>query len=299
MIHPTAVVADSVVLAEGVSVGPYAVIGDGVEIGAGTRIGSHAVINGPTRIGRDNRIYQFASIGDDPQDKKYADEPTRLTIGDGNTIREFVTISRGTTQDRGETILGSDNWIMAYVHIAHDCVIGDHTIMANGATLAGHVHVGDWVIFGGKSGVHQFCKIGAHAFLGMYAAVNRDIPAYTMVSGSPAVPKGINSEGLKRRDFDATAIRNIKDAYRTVYRRGPEARRSHRCARGPVAGAAGAGRLRRFAAQVRARHRALNLRAFRPGCGGSVGRPARCRVDCSAGRAIPGGALRRGRRAAA
>jgi UDP-N-acetylglucosamine acyltransferase len=220
VIHPTAIISESARLAKEVRVGPYAIIGDNVEIGRGTRIDSHAVVNGPTTIGEDNHIYQFASIGDDPQDKKYAGEPTTLTIGDRNTIREFCTISRGTTQDRGETILGDDNWIMAYVHIAHDCVIGSKTIMANNATLAGHVHVGDWAIFGGFSGAHQFCKIGAHAFVGMYAGANRDVPAYVTVSGTPAVPRGINSEGLKRRDFSAEQIRNIKDAYRLVYRKG-------------------------------------------------------------------------------
>ncbi len=220
MIHSTAIVSDTAVIADDVEIGPYCVVGDNVEIAAGTRIDSHVVINGPTVIGKDNRIYQFASIGDDPQDKKYAGEPTGLVIGDRNTIREFCTISRGTTQDRGETIIGDDNWIMAYVHIAHDCVVGDKTIMANNATLAGHVHVGDWVIFAGFSGAHQFCRIGAHAFLGMYAGVNRDVPAYTMVAGQPAVPRGINSEGLKRRDFSAQQIRNIKNAYRLTYRQG-------------------------------------------------------------------------------
>lgn len=220
MIHSTAIISDTAVIADDVEIGPYCVVGDNVEIAAGTRIDSHVVINGPTVIGKDNRIYQFASIGDDPQDKKYAGEPTGLVIGDRNTIREFCTISRGTTQDRGETIIGDDNWIMAYVHIAHDCVVGDKTIMANNATLAGHVHVGDWVIFAGFSGAHQFCRIGAHAFLGMYAGVNRDVPAYTMVAGQPAAPRGINSEGLKRRDFSAQQIRNIKNAYRLTYRQG-------------------------------------------------------------------------------
>jgi UDP-N-acetylglucosamine acyltransferase len=220
MIHSTAIVSASATIAADVEIGPYTIIGDHVEIGRGTRIDSHVVINGPTRIGEDNHIYQFASIGDDPQDKKYADEPTRLLIGDRNTIREFCTISRGTTQDRGETTIGDDNWIMAYCHIAHDCVVGNKTIMANNTTLAGHVHLGDWVICGGFSGVHQFCRVGAHAFLGMYAGVNRDVPAYTLVSGQPAVPKGINSEGLKRRDFSAEQIRNIKNAYRLVYRKG-------------------------------------------------------------------------------
>jgi len=220
MIHATAIISETAKIAEDVEIGPYSVIGDHVEIGAGTRIDSHVVINGPTRIGGDNHIYQFASIGDDPQDKKYADEPTRLIIGDRNTIREFCTVSRGTTQDTGDTLIGDDNWIMAYCHIAHDCVVGNQTIMANNTTLAGHVHLGDWAICGGFSGVHQFCKVGAHAFLGMYTGVNRDVPAYTLASGQPAVPKGINSEGLKRRDFSAEKIRNIKNAYRLVYRKG-------------------------------------------------------------------------------
>ena len=219
-VHPTAVISDKASIADDVEIGAYAVIGDDVEIGAGTRIGSHVVINGPTTMGVDNHIYQFASIGDDPQDKKYAGETTSLIIGDRNTIREYCTVSRGTVQDQGVTSLGDENWIMAYVHIAHDCVIGHQCIMANNATLAGHVHVGDWVIFAGFSGAHQFCRVGAHAFLGMYAGVNRDVPAYLVVSGQPAVPKGINSEGLKRRDFDAEQIRNIKNAYRILYRQG-------------------------------------------------------------------------------
>ena len=217
-IHATAIVSNKASVDESVEIGPYSVIGDDVEISSGTRIGSHVVINGPTTIGVDNHIYQFASVGDDPQDKKYADEPTKLIIGDRNTIREYCTLSRGTVQDQGVTKLGDDNWVMAYVHIAHDCVIGNKCIMANNATLAGHVHVGDWVIFAGFSGAHQFCRIGPHAFLGMYAGASRDVPAYTMVSGQPAVPKGINTEGLKRRDFDANQIRNIKNAYRIVYR---------------------------------------------------------------------------------
>ncbi len=220
MIHSTAIVSNKAIIADDVVIGPYAVIGDAVEIAAGTRVDSHVVINGPTKIGKDNHIYQFASIGDDPQDKKYAGEPTRLIIGDRNTIREFCTISRGTVQDSGQTVLGDDNWIMAYVHIAHDCVVGNQVIMANNATLAGHVHIGDWVICGGFSGVHQFCKIGAHAFLGMYAGINRDVPAYTMVSGQPAIPRGINSEGLKRRSFSTDQIRNIKNAYRLTFRKG-------------------------------------------------------------------------------
>ena len=220
MIHASAIVSDKACISDDVEIGAFSIIGDGVEIGAGTKVASHVVINGPTVIGEDNHIYQFASIGNDPQDKKYAGEPTTLTIGDRNTIREFCTFSRGTPQDKGATIVGDDNWIMAYVHIAHDCVIGSKAIMANNTTLAGHVHVGDWVIFGGFAGVHQFCRIGAHAFIGMYSAISRDVPAYTMISGSPAVPRGINSEGLKRRDFDVGQIRNIKDAYRLVYRKG-------------------------------------------------------------------------------
>ena len=219
-IHPTAIVSDSAVLADDVELGAYCVIGDEVVVEAGCRIGSHVVINGPPRIGRSNRIYQFCSLGDDPQDKKYAGEPTRLEIGNNNTIREFCTISRGTVQDQGLTIIGNDNWIMAYVHIAHDCRIGNQCIFANNATLAGHVHVDDWAIFGGFTGAHQFCRIGAHSFLGMYAGTSRDVPAYTMISGQPPSPKGINSEGLKRRGFSAEQVRNIRNAYRVVYRSG-------------------------------------------------------------------------------
>ena len=218
MIHATAIVADTAVIADDVEVGPYSIVGENVEIGAGSKVDSHVVINGPTRIGENNHFYQFSSIGDDPQDKKYQHEDTRLQIGNRNTIREYCTISRGTVQDEGVTRIGDDNWIMAYVHIAHDCKIGDKTIMANNTTLAGHVHVGDWAIFGGFAGAHQFCHIGAHSFLGMYAGVNQDVPAYVMVFGLPGAPAGINTEGLKRRDFSTEQIRNIKNAYRIVFR---------------------------------------------------------------------------------
>ena len=220
MIHKTAIVSRLAEIADGVEIGPYSVIGDNVSIGRGTRIASHVVIQGPTTIGEDNRIYQFSSIGDDPQDKKFAGEETRLEIGDRNTIREYCTINRGTAQDEGITTLGNDNWILAYVHIAHDCRVGNHTIFSNNATLAGHVHVGDWVIFAGFSGAHQFCHVGAHSFLGMFAGTSRDVPAYTLVAGQPATVRGINTEGLKRRKFTPEQISNIKNAYRIVYRKG-------------------------------------------------------------------------------
>lgn len=220
MIHPSAIIADGAVLEDGVSVGPFSVIDDEVTIGAGTRVESHVVIRGPTTIGRDNHIYQFCSIGDEPQDKKYAGESTGLIIGDRNTIREHCTFSRGTVQDDGMTRVGDDNWIMANVHIAHDCTVGSHTIFANNATLAGHVKVGDWAILAGFSGAQQFCRVGAHSFLGAYSGTNRDVPAYAMVAGQPSEPRGINSEGLRRRGFGAEQIRNIKNAYRLVYRQG-------------------------------------------------------------------------------
>ncbi|ODT36011.1 MAG: acyl-[acyl-carrier-protein]--UDP-N-acetylglucosamine O-acyltransferase [Lautropia sp. SCN 70-15] len=219
-IHPTAIVDPAAELDTSVEVGAYAVIGAGVKIGANTRIGPHAVIQGPATIGRDNRIFQFASIGADPQDKKYAGEPTSLEIGNGNTIREFVTINRGTAQDRGVTTLGDDNWVMAYVHIAHDCLIGSHAIFANTTNLAGHVQIGDWVILGGCTQVHQFCKIGAHAMTGVSSVVLHDIPPFVMASGSSAQAHGINSEGLRRRGFPADRINAIRRAYRTLYRSG-------------------------------------------------------------------------------
>jgi len=220
VIHSTAIIAADAEIADNVEIGPYSIIGERVRIGTGTRIESHVVIRGPTTIGRENHIYQFSSIGDVPQDKKYAGEATGLVVGDRNTIREGCTISRGTVQDGGMTRLGDDNWIMAYVHIAHDCQVGNNTIFANNATLAGHVHVGDWAIFAGFSGAQQFCRIGAHSFLGAYSGTNRDVPAYAMVAGQPSEPRGINSEGLKRRGFTQRQIANIKNAYRLVYRQG-------------------------------------------------------------------------------
>ncbi len=219
-IHATALIDPAAQLDSTVEVGAYAVIGAGVRIGAGTRIGPHVVIEGPTTIGRDNRIFQFASIGAAPQDKKYAGEPTALEIGDANTIREFVTINRGTVQDRALTTIGSDNWIMAYVHIAHDCVIGDHTIFANTTNLAGHVQIGDWVILGGCTQIHQYCKIGAHAMTGVSTVVLHDIPPYVMASGNTAQAHGINSEGLRRRGFSADRIATLRRAYRTLYKSG-------------------------------------------------------------------------------
>ena len=217
-IDPRAVVDPKARLAEGVSVGPYSVIGADVEIGTGTVIGPHVVILGPTRIGRDNRIHPFASLGGAPQDKKYAGEPTTLEVGDRNSIFEFVTLNRGTAQDKGTTRIGNDNWIMAYVHVAHDCVLGDNIIMANNATLAGHVDIHDWAILGGFTKVHQFVRIGAHSFTGMNVDITRDVPPYVMVSGTPVEPHGINSEGLKRRQYTPEQLRNIKNAYRVLYR---------------------------------------------------------------------------------
>lgn len=217
-IHPTAVVDPAARLAAGVGIGPYSVIGADVEIGAGTVLGPHVVIQGPTRIGKNNRFVGTASIGGAPQDKKYAGEPTTLEIGDGNTIFEYVTLNRGTAQDKGATRIGNGNWLMAYVHIAHDCILGDNIIMANNATLAGHVDIEDWAILGGFTKVHQFCRIGAHSFTGMNVDVTRDVPPYVMVSGAPVKPHGINTEGLKRRAFSPDQIRNIKNAYRILYR---------------------------------------------------------------------------------
>jgi UDP-N-acetylglucosamine acyltransferase len=217
-IDPRAVVSPKAELAADVVVGAYSIIGDDVTIGAGTWVGPHAVINGPTTIGQGNRIFQFASLGDAPQDLKYKGEPTRLVIGDRNVFREFTTMNRGTAQGGGVTTIGSDNLFMAYTHVAHDCVVGNRCVMANYATLGGHVHLGDWVIMGGYAGIHQFTKVGPHAFLGNNAAVTRDVPPYVMAVGSPAVPHSINSEGLKRRGFTEAQIRNLKNAYRVLYR---------------------------------------------------------------------------------
>ena len=219
-IHPTAIVEAGAKLATDVEVGPYAVIGAHVEIGAGTTVGAHTVISGHTKIGRDNCIFQFASIGAAPQDKKYAGEPTRLEIGDRNTIREFCTFNLGTVQDAGVTRLGNDNWMMAYVHLAHDCQIGNQTIFANNSQLAGHVHVDDHAILGGFTAVHQFCRIGSHSITSIGTVVLQDIPPFVTSSGNTARPYGINSEGLKRRGFSADDIMRIKRAYKTLYKVG-------------------------------------------------------------------------------
>ena len=220
MIHPSAIVHRGARLAADVEVGPYSVIGEHVEVGEGSWIGTHVVLDGHTRIGRRNRIWHFASIGAAPQDKKYAGDPTRVEIGDGNTIREYVTINRGTAQDVGVTRVGNDTWIMAYVHFAHDCQIGSNTIFANACQLAGHVTVGDWVIFGATTLVHQHVHIGAHAFTGMGTYLPQDLPPYVMAAGNMAKPFGINKEGLKRRGFSPDTIAGLKRAYKTLYRRG-------------------------------------------------------------------------------
>ena len=219
-IHPTAVVDPRAVLADDVEVGAYSLIGPHVTIGAGTRVASHVVIEGRTTIGARNRIAAFNAIGGDPQDKKYAGEPTRLEIGDDNVIREYGTYNVGTVQGGGVTRIGSDNWIMAYVHVAHDCIVGDHTIFANKAQIAGHAEVGDWAILGGDTGVHQFVRIGAHAFTGIGTMLRQDVPPYVMVSGDPAAPHGINVEGLKRRGFSAASIAALRTAYKSLYRNG-------------------------------------------------------------------------------
>ncbi|WP_439102547.1 acyl-ACP--UDP-N-acetylglucosamine O-acyltransferase [Congregibacter sp.] len=218
MIHPQAIVEPGAKIADGVRIGPWSYIGDGVEIDRDSVIESHVVIKGPTSIGEGNHIYQFASVGEATPDLKYQDEPTRLTIGDRNTIREGVTIHRGTVQDRGETIIGNDNLIMAYAHIGHDSVIGNHTILVNNVALAGHVYVDDWAILSGYTLVHQFCRIGQHSFSGMQTAIGKDVPAYVTVSGSPAEAKTINTEGLRRRGFSDSAVSQLRRAFKILYR---------------------------------------------------------------------------------
>jgi UDP-N-acetylglucosamine acyltransferase len=219
-VHPTAIVDPKAELDASVAVGPYAVIGAHVRIGAGSSIGAHCVLDGHTTIGRDNRIFQFGSVGAPPQDKKYSGEPTRLEIGNGNTIREFVTINTGTLQDAGVTRLGDDNWIMAYVHIAHDCQLGSHLILANAVQLAGHVHLGDWVFLGGLSGVHQFVRVGAHAMTGFQTRLAQDVPPFVTAAGNPAQAQGVNQEGLRRRGYSPERIGAVKQMHKLLYRQG-------------------------------------------------------------------------------
>jgi len=219
-IHPTAIVDPQANIADDVEIGPYSIIGPKVTVGPGCWLGSHVVLDGRTTIGKNNRIYQFNSLGGPPQDKKYSGEDTELVIGDDNTIREFCTFNLGTVQDGGVTRIGDRNWIMAYVHIAHDCIIGNDTIFANNASLAGHVKIHDRAILGGFAQIHQFCEIGENAFISFSALVNRSVPPYVTVSGEKSGPKGINSEGLRRRGFTADQIQNVKRAYRILYRSG-------------------------------------------------------------------------------
>jgi len=219
-IHPTAIVDPSATIGKNVQVGPYCIIGPHVRIGEGTVLGPHCVVDGHTTIGTQNTFYRFCSVGGMPQDKKYAGEQTRLEIGDRNMFREYVTLNTGTVQDGGVTRIGSDNWVMAYVHVAHDCQIGSQVILANGVQMGGHVHVGDWAIVGGLAAVHQFGKIGAHAMVGGSSALHMDVPPYVMGSGNPCVPVGVNTEGLKRRGYSPEAIAALRDAYKIIYRRG-------------------------------------------------------------------------------
>ena len=219
-IHPTAIVDRKAEIDASVTIGPYTVIGPHVKIAAGTTVGPHVVIEGHTTIGRDNRIFQFASIGAANQDKKYQGEPTELVIGDRNTIREFNTLQVGTVQDKGRTTIGSDNWLMAYVHVAHDCIVGSNVTMANNATLGGHVEVGDWVTVGGLTGIHQFVKVGAHAMLGFQSAVSQDVPPFMLVDGNPLAVRGVNVVGLRRREFSAGRINAIKQMHKLLYREG-------------------------------------------------------------------------------
>jgi UDP-N-acetylglucosamine acyltransferase len=228
-VHPTAIVHPGASLGANVAIGPYSIIGPNVELGEGTRVGSHTIIEGHTRIGRDNRIGSFTALGGPPQDKSHAGEPTRLEIGDRNTIREYCTFNTGTRKDAGVTRVGDDNWIMSYVHLAHDCQIGSRTVLANNAQLAGHCHIGDWAILGGFAGVHQFVRIGAHAMIGGGTIIRQDVPPYITVAGSPPKALGLNAEGLRRRGFAAEAIAALTEAHRTLYRRGltlAEARRA-------------------------------------------------------------------------
>lgn len=220
MIDERAIVDPRAVMAKGVSVGPWTIIGPDVSIAENTHIASHVVIKGPTTIGKNNRIYQFSSIGEDTPDLKYNGEPTRLTIGDNNVIREGVTIHRGTVQDRSETLIGNNNLLMAYVHVGHDSVIGNHTILVNNAALAGHVHIKDWSILGGFTLVHQYCVIGEHSFTGMGSAIGKDVPAFMMVTGAPASARGLNLEGLKRRNFSKEELARLSQAFKIIYRRG-------------------------------------------------------------------------------
>lgn len=218
MIHPTAVIDSTAKLADSVEVGAYSIIGADVEIGEKSWIGPHVVIQGPTKIGSENKLFQFSSIGEVPQDKKFHGETSYLEIGDRNTIREFATINRGTEDGGGTTRIGDDNWLMAYIHIAHDCLVGNNTIFANNASLAGHAIIEDFAILGGFTLVHQFCKIGQHAFCGMGSAISKDVPPYVIVNGSPAHPHGLNSEGIKRKGFSKESIKALRDAYKIIYR---------------------------------------------------------------------------------
>jgi len=220
VIHPTALVDAQAQLADSVSVGPYTVIGPHVRIDEGTTVGAHCVIEGHTTIGRDNRIFQFASLGADPQDKKFAGEPTRLVIGDRNTIREFCTFNTGTVQDKGVTAIGHDNWIMAYVHVAHDCTIGDHNVIANSVQLAGHVDIGHYTLIGGISGVHQFVRIGDFAMVGFQTRLSQDLPPFVMAAGNPAQAQNVHQEGPRRRGFSPERLSNLKQMYRILYRKG-------------------------------------------------------------------------------
>ena len=220
MIHPLAIVDPSAEVGDGVEIGPWTTVGPGVVIGPGCVIASHVVLKGPTVIGKNNKIYQFSSVGEDTPDMKYKGEPTRLVMGDNNIVREGVTIHRGTVQDAGETRIGNDNLFMAYAHVGHDSVVGNHTVFINNASLAGHVHVGDWAILAGYTLVHQFCRVGAHSFAGFGTQITKDVPAYVTVSGQPAEAKTINVEGLRRRGFSSDSITSIRRAYKIIYRQG-------------------------------------------------------------------------------